>query len=77
MFFLKTWVLASGSAGAAGLIHLPLMLLPSFAIRFVCSRYILKTEDIGVALILSGLSYVVVFYTCFEIYFPVMALLGL
>ena len=53
------------------------MLLPSFVIGFVCSRYILKTEDIGVTLILSGLSYVVVFYTCFEIYFPVMALLGL
>ena len=77
MFFLMGWVLASGSAGAAGLIHLPLMLLPSFVIGFVCSRYILKTEDIGVTLILSGLSYVVVFYTRFEIYFPVMALLGL
>ena len=71
------WVLASGSADAAGLIHLPLMLLPFFAMGFVCSRCILKTEDSGVTLILSGLSYVVVFYTCFEIYFPVMALLGL
>ncbi len=53
------------------------MLLPFFAMGFVCSRCILKTEDSGVTLVLSGLSYVVVFYTCFEIYFPVMALLGL
>ena len=68
---------ASGSAGAAGLIHLPIMLLPSLAIAFVCSRYVFKIQYLSVILILSCLTYVAVLYTRFEVYFPVMALLGL
>ena len=70
-------LLASGSAGAAGLIHLPIMLLPSVAIAFVCSRYVFKIQNLGVILILTCLTYVAIFYTRFEVYFPVMALLEL
>ena len=68
---------ASGSAGAAGLIHLPIMLLPSVAIAFVCSRYVFKIQNLGVILILTCLTYLAIFYTRFEVYFPVMALFGL
>ena len=70
-------LLASESAGAAGLIHLPIMLLPSVAIAFVCSRCVFKIQNLGVILILTCLTYVAIFYTRFEVYFPVMALLGL
>ena len=77
MLNLMALLFASGSAGAAGLIHLPIMLLPSVGIAFVCSRYVFKIQNLGVILILTCLTYVAIFYTRFEVYFPVMALLGL
>jgi hypothetical protein len=77
MLYPMALLFASGSAGAAGLIHLPIMLLPSVAIAFVCSRYVFKIQNLGVILILTCLTYVAIFYTRFEVYFPVMALFGL
>ena len=59
------------------MIHLPIMLLPSVGIAFVCSRYVFKIQNLGVILILTCLTYVAIFYTRFEVYFPVMALFGL
>ncbi len=77
MLNLMALLFASGSAGAAGLIHLPIMLLPSVGIAFVCSKYVFKIQNLGVILILTCLTYVAIFYTRFEVYFPVTTLLGL
>ncbi|MDB4396463.1 hypothetical protein N9003_01305 [bacterium] len=60
---------ASGNAGAAGLIHLPIMLLPSVAIAFVCSRCVFKIKKLGVILILICLTYSALAYTRFEFCF--------
>ncbi len=73
MLYLMMLLFASGNAGAAGLIHLPIMLLPSMAIAFVCSRCVFKIKNLGVILILNCLTYSALAYTRFKLCFFVMA----
>ena len=73
MLYLMMLLFASGNAGAAGLIHLPIRLLPSVAIAFVCLRRVLKIKNLGVILILICLTYSALAYIRFELCFLVMA----
>ena len=73
MLYLMMLLFALGNAGAAGLIHLPIRLLPSVAIAFVCSRCVFKIKNLGVILILNCLTYSALAYTRFELCFLVMA----
>ena len=58
------------------MIHLPIMLLPSVAISFVCSRCVFKIKNLGVILILNCLTYSALAYTSFELCILVMAWFG-
>ena len=69
MLYLMMLLFALGNAEAAGLIHLPIMLLPSVAIAFVCSRCVFKIKNLGVILILNCLTYSALAYTRFEFCF--------
>ena len=73
MLYLRMLLFASGNAGAAGLIHLPIRLLPSVAIAFVCLRRVFKIKNLGVILILICLTYSALAYIRFELCFLVMA----
>ena len=73
MLYLMMLLFASGNAGAAGLIHLPSMLLPYLAIAFVCSMCVFKIKNLGVILILNCLTYSALSYTRFKLCFLVMA----
>jgi len=76
MLYLRMLLFASGNAGAAGLIHLPIRLLPSVAIAFVCLRRVFKIKNLGVILILNCLTYSALAYTRFELCILVMAWFG-
>jgi hypothetical protein len=73
MLYLMMLLFASGNAGAAGLTHLPIMLLQSVASAFVCSSCVFKIKNLGVILILNCLTDSALAYTSFELCFLVVA----
>ena len=75
--YLQVLILASGSAGAAGLIHLPIMLFPAFIIGWSIATYLLKTTRFSFVWLLTFVAYVVLFCTRFVLYFPIAKWLGL
>ena len=75
--YLQVLILASGSAGAAGLIHLPIMLFPAFIIGWSIATYLLKTTRFSIVWLLTFVAYVVLFLTRGELYFPIANWFGL
>ena len=75
--FLRSYIIASSGPGAGGLIHFAVLLIPALGVGFLARRMAGKRRGTLVFWTITGVVYILLFWSRVVFYFPLLRLLGL